>query len=155
MKSKNMQMILEHYLLQHIPISAAIGVKVDAASLRQVILSAPFKNNINHKNTVFGGSLHSVATLACWSLLHVNLSDFCEENIQIVIASSEIFYIAPVVTDFKAECCMPDSLEWERFRKILRRKGKARLKLNAKILQDSQLCVDYSGQFVAIRVKEG
>lgn len=141
-----MKEILESYLLQHIPISAAMGVKVESASNEQVILSAPFFNNINHKNTVFGGSLHAVATLACWSLLHVNLS-----GAQIVIASSEICYKAPVAADFKAECRMPDLLEWERFQKILQKKGKARIKLNAKIFQGSQLGVDYSGQFVAIQ----
>lgn len=153
MKSKATVTSLENYLLQHIPISAAIGIKVESASSQQVILSAPFLNNINHKNTVFGGSLHAVATLTCWSLLHVNLLGISERNIQIVIASSEIFYTAPVISDFKAECCTPDSFEWERFRKMLQRKGKARLKLNAKIFQDSQLCVSYSGQFVAIQIE--
>lgn len=150
MKSKN----LENYLLQHIPISAAIGVRVESASSQQVILSAPFINNINHKCTVFGGSLHAVATLACWSLLHVNLMESCDDNVQIVIASSEISYLAPVVSDFKAECCMPDFLDWERFQKILQKKGKARIKLTARIFQNAQLCVDYSGVFVAIRELE-
>ncbi|MGZ3732847.1 MAG: YiiD C-terminal domain-containing protein [Parachlamydiaceae bacterium] len=142
---------LENYLWQHIPISVAMGVRVEAASLQQIILSAPFLNNINHKNTVFGGSLHAVATLACWSLLHVNLRALFEESFQVVIASSEIFYLAPMSSDFKAECCMPDTLNWERFQKTVQKRGKARLKLNAKIVQDTQLCVNYSGQFVAIK----
>src|ERR1700744_1244487 len=103
--------ILEDYLLQHIPISAAIGIKVASASTQKVILSAPFLNNINHKNTVFGGSLHAVATLACWSLLHMNLLGLSEKKFQIVIASSEVLYTAPVISDFKAECSTPDSLE--------------------------------------------
>ena len=154
MKLKNTSSTLENYLLQHIPISRAIGVGVESASSRQIILSAPFMNNINHKNTVFGGSLHAVATLACWSLLHVNLTELFDENYQIVIASSEISYVAPVNSDFKAECSMPDSLDWERFQKILRKKGKARLKLTAKIFQDRQLCVSYTGQFVAIEVHD-
>lgn len=149
MKSKNIEMTLESYLLQHIPISAAIGIRVESASLQQIVLSAPLLNNINHKNTVFGGSLHAVATLACWSLLHVNLIG--EEDVQIVIASSEVSYLAPVISDFKAECLMADFSEWERFQKILQKKGKARLPLNAKIFQNSQLCVNYSGQFVAIK----
>ena len=102
MNSKERVANLENYLLQHIPLSAAIGVKVEAALSEHVILSAPFLNNINHKNTVFGGSLHAVATLACWSLLYVNLLEMSEKNIQIVIASSEIFYTAPVISDFKS-----------------------------------------------------
>lgn len=151
MKSHNTTTILEKYLLQHIPISAAMGVRVELASPQQVILSAPLSNNINHKNTAFGGSLHSVATLACWSLLHVNLIDLCDEHFQIVIASSEISYKAPVISDFKAECSIPDLSDWERFLKIFRKKGIGRIKLTSKIFQDSQLCVDYAGVFVAMK----
>lgn len=150
-----LEAVLEDYLLEHIPISSAMGVRVDLASSTQIVLKAPFSNNINHKKTVFGGSLHAVATLACWSLLHVNLADLSEGNVQIVIASSEVGYLAPVAFDFKAECHMPDSLNWERFIKTLQKKGKARLKLYAKIFQEGQLCVDYSGIFVAIKTAQG
>lgn len=149
-KLEEMETHLEAYLLKHIPISNALGVKVECATSAQVILSAPFLNNINHKNTVFGGSLHAVATLACWSLLHVNLLNLFEEDFQIVIASSEVFYLAPVVSDFKAECSIPDPLDWQKFQKTLQKKGKARLKLNAKIFHGAKACVNYSGQFVAI-----
>lgn len=138
--------ILEEYLLEHIPISSAMGVRVDLASPTKIVLRAPFSNNINHKKTVFGGSLHAVATLACWSLLHVNLANL---DVQIVIASSEIAYWAPVASDFRAECSMPHPGDWERFMKILQKRGKARIKLGAKIFHDDQLCVDYSGIFVA------
>jgi thioesterase domain-containing protein len=141
---------LEEYLLEHIPISSAMGVSVDLASSNRIALRASFANNINHKKTVFGGSLHAVATLACWSLLHVNLVNLLERNVQIVIANSEVEYLVPVAADFQAECCMPDALDWERFVKMLQKKGKARLKLSAKIFQEEQLCVDYAGVFVAI-----
>lgn len=140
---------LEKYLLEHIPISAAMGVKVAAASSTKLVLEAPFANNINHKKTVFGGSLHAVATLACWSLLHVNLTKLGQE-IQIVIAKSEVDYLAPVSKDFKAECCLPEGETWEYFLKVLSKKGKARIILQAHIFQDGKLCVDYVGTFVAI-----
>lgn len=143
-------MNLEKYLHKHIPISSAIGVKVDVASSERVVLSAPFLNNINHKQTVFGGSLHAVATLTCWSLLHINLVDLFKDSVQIVIASSEINYLTPVTSNFKAECLHPQINAWERFLTILRKKGKARLQLNARISENGQLCVDYSGIFVAI-----
>ena len=144
---------LEEYLLKHIPISSAMGVGVDLASPGRIVLKAPFSNNINHKQTVFGGSLHAVATLACWSLLHVNLVNQDHEKIQIVIANSNVDYLAPVASDFKAECLMPEKDDWERFLTILQRKRKARITLNAKIFQNDQLCVDYSGTFVALKVR--
>lgn len=149
----NLEATLENYLREHIPITSAMGIGVEHASAGRVILSAPISSNINHKNTVFGGSLHAVATLACWSLLYINLLDLHEENVQIVITSSQVEYPAPVVSDFKAECCTPPAVEWERFLKMLHRKGKGRLKLSAKIFEGGQLCVDYTGDFVAIKMK--
>jgi thioesterase domain-containing protein len=145
---------LENYLLEQIPISSSMGIRVDSATLEQIVLWAPLSNNINHKKTVFGGSLHAVTTLACWSLLHVNLAKMFQEHFQIVIASSEIEYFAPVSKDFKAECDQATSEDWERFLKMLQKKGKARISLHAKIFQDERLCVNYSGVFVAVKTKE-
>lgn len=153
-QSNDLAATLENYLLEHIPISSAMGVSVDLASVDKIVLKASFIPNINHKKTVFGGSLHAVATLACWSLLHVSLVHLLERDVQIVIASSAVEYLAPVAGDFQAECSMPDALDWERFLKILQKKGKGRLKLFAKIFQNDQLCVDYSGIFVAIKTTE-
>lgn len=140
-------MELESYLYHHIPISQAIGIKVVHASTDRVELSAPFSNNINHKKTVFGGSLHAVATLACWCLLHMHLK---AENAQIVIAKSEISYLAPVDADFTATCTMPEEPIWSRFTKMLKSKGKARIQLSATIRHKDRLCVEYHGTFAAL-----
>lgn len=127
-----------------------MGLSVENASLRKIILKAPLINNINHKSTVFGGSLHAVATLSCWSLVHVNLKDLGLESKQIVIAHSEIFYLQPVVDDFEVECSLPHVEKWDRFKKCLLRQGKARIELEASLLQDNQNCVAYKGTFVAL-----
>jgi hypothetical protein len=47
---------LEQYLHEHIPLSAAMGVKVVQADPQCVVLTAPLAPNINHRDTVFGGS---------------------------------------------------------------------------------------------------
>jgi thioesterase domain-containing protein len=148
-----MEKQIEAYLYEHIPISKAIGVKVDYASPHKVILSAPFANNINHKQTVFGGSLHAVATLACWSLLHLNLKDERNPQIQIVITKSEINYYAPVDSDFEVECLIPDNSAWQRFLKVLHLKGKARIQLSARIYHKERLSVDYKAIFAALSVQ--
>ncbi|MFB3040360.1 MAG: YiiD C-terminal domain-containing protein, partial [Candidatus Poribacteria bacterium] len=64
---------LEEYLHEHIPLSKAIGVKVVEADSAGVTLSAPLAPNINHRETVFGGSASAVAILAAWTLLYVRL----------------------------------------------------------------------------------
>lgn len=141
---------LEKFLINRIPITSAMGVRVELATLNKVILKAPFSQNLNHKNTVFGGSLHSLATLSCWSLLYLNLIECYTESTQIVITTSEIKYLVPVTMDFQSECEMSSTLEWNRFRQTLERKNKARLYLNAKIFQKDHLCVNFKGGFAAM-----
>lgn len=146
-----MQKRLQAYLNEHIPITQAMGIQVEAASLEKIILSAPILNNINHKKTVFGGSLHAAATLACWSLLHVNLEKLSDHHFEIVITKSEVDFLAPVDADFQIECSLPEKESWARFIKMLFSKGKARISLSASIHHKGKLCVDYRGTFAAIR----
>ncbi len=146
-----MEKQLEEYLHQHIPLSQSMGIRVEHASTHKVILFAPLANNINHKKTVFGGSLHAVATLACWSLLYLNLEEKSDEKFQIVITKSEVSYDAPVDTDFRVECLTPENITWERFMKMLTSKGKARIKLSAYIYHKDRLSVNYQAEFAALR----
>lgn len=140
---------LQSYLHHNIPLSQALGVEVETASDSNVILKAPFAPNINHKKTVFGGSLHAVATLACWSLLYFNLAE--KFSCDIVIASSSIQYLTPVISDFRASCEKPDEPLWNRFLASLSKKGIGRIHLSASINQGNTLAVNYQGVFAAIK----
>jgi thioesterase domain-containing protein len=142
---------LETYLYTHIPLSKAMGIQVKEASAHKVALFAPFAPNINHQKTVFGGSLHAIATLACWSLLYLNLKEK-KDSPQIVITESKIHYYAPLSSDFQAECLTPDPITWQQFLKMLHVKGKGRIQLSAKIYHQERLCVDYQGTFAALSV---
>jgi len=143
-------MMIEEYIHRNIPISKAMGAHIETIDPTQVVVSAPISNNINHKKTVFGGSLHAIATLACWSLLHANLLDL-SENYEIVITHSDIDYLAPVTSDFKAKCLKPDVEKWNRFLSTLKSKGRARIKLSSTIHQDEILAVSFNGTFAAIK----
>src|SRR5260221_6536132 len=134
---------LEAYLYQNIPITKALGIQVEDASLDKVVLFAPFANNINHKKTVFGGSLHAVATMACWTLLYVNLKKLRDLHVEIVITESDVRYLAPIDDDFKAVSVLPEEAEMARFIQMLRLKGKARIRLSAKMYHKEKLAVDY------------
>lgn len=147
---------VQSYLHTHIPISQAMGITVLHAAKDKVVLSALFSNNINHKKTAFGGSLHAVATLACWSLLHINLKDYIdklseEKHVDIVITDSHVDYLAPVITDFEAQCVKPDATTWKRFMDTLQKKGKARIQLEARIFNGDRLAVHYKGTFAALK----
>lgn len=138
-------------IYEKIPIAEAFGVTFPVVNAEKVIIKAPFSKNKTFKNTAFGGSLHAVATLACWSYLYHQLP---KDAFEIVIVSSHVDYVLPVTTDLIAECKAPAPESWASFLKMLDRKGKARLQLKATLFQDGKLCLDYEGTFAAL-IKTG
>lgn len=142
---------LTQYLYEHIPLSQAMGITVVQADLSKTKLAAPLMPNINHKKTVFGGSLHAVATTACWCLAYLHVREI-EGHYEVVISSSHINYLHPVTEDFSAECQQNEKKSFEQFKNRLQRKGIARIQLNANIIQGGQCAVAYSGEFVAIKL---
>ena len=75
MTSEASEKRVERYLHQYIPLSAAMGVQVRTATVEHVKLAAPLAPNVNHTETVFGGSAAALATLSAWTLLHLRLED--------------------------------------------------------------------------------
>lgn len=140
---------LQEYLHEHIPLSRAMGVAVVTATPDGVTLSAPLAPNINHRETVFGGSASAVALLAAWSLLYVGLQ---HEGIRsrVVVQRNTTDYKQPISGDFTATALIDDASLWRRFIHMLQRKGRARItvtvRLHCKGLEVGQL----SGDFVAL-----
>src|SRR5262245_3239601 len=129
---------LETTLASEIPISNAIGLTVVNCDRDGLTLAAPLAPNINHKDTAFAGSLNALLTLAGWSLLWLIVYT---ESIQakVVIQDSTIRYLRPIMRDFTARCRMPEPRDVERFLLMLRKKGRARLELEAEIEEDSAI----------------
>jgi len=140
---------LESYLHSNMPLSAIMGVQVKVATPQQVLLWAPLAPNINHNQTVFGGSGAVLATLAAWTLLHLRVR---QERLdaQLVIQRSSMEYDRPIPGDFEAACRFADALEWERFRATLVRRGRARITLSACLLYESLEMGSFVGDFVAL-----
>jgi thioesterase domain-containing protein len=105
--------------------------------------------NINHRNTVFGGSLASLATLAAWALVHTRLERAGRPS-RVVVMTSRIDYHAPATGDFIARCESPSAEVWARFLAVLDRRGRARLELVATVESEGVLSTTLTGTFVAI-----
>lgn len=140
---------LEAYLHSNIPLSAAMGVRVKVATPERVLLFAPLAPNINHHQTVFGGSGVVLATLSAWSLLHLRLRRE-QLDAQLVIQRSSMEYERPIPGDFEAVCGFADDSAWQRFRLMLMRRGRARMTLNAHLLYASHEMGSFVGDFVAM-----
>jgi thioesterase domain-containing protein len=140
---------LEAYLHEHIPISAAMGVRVKAAADDEVRLQAPLDRNINHRSTVFGGSAAAVAILAGWSLLHVRLGHSGHGS-RIVIQRSSIDYTHPIEGDFEAVALAPRRTDWERFVRTLTRRGRGRIELVAELRRNGSKLGECTGTYVVL-----
>jgi thioesterase domain-containing protein len=139
---------LERTLHAEIPLTRAMEIRVLRFDARGLTLGAALAPNLNHKKTAFGGSLNSLATLACWGLIQLLVRD-AGRPITVVIQESSVQYAAPVTHDMQAHCPLPPASEAERFLHMLERKGRARLELEATIEADAKVAVRFRGRFVA------
>jgi thioesterase domain-containing protein len=142
---------LERYLHEQIPVSAAMGVKVKVASVECVQLWAPLVPNINHHETVFGGSAAAISTLSAWALLHLRLEQ-ARVDARLVIQRSSMEYEKPIPGDFDAICRFSDEAGWSRFRTTLERRGRARMTLTAHLVYSLEAVASFTGDFVALRL---
>lgn len=143
------EQLLERYLHEQIPLSLAMGVRVSIATPEQVQLSAPLAPNVNHSETLFGGSAAALATLAAWALLHLRI-ERAGLRARLVIQRSRMEYERPIPGDFDAVCRFADEPAWERFRTTLARRGRARLTLAAHLLFQAQPMATFEGDFVGL-----
>jgi thioesterase domain-containing protein len=143
------EMRVQRYLYQSIPLTAAMGVQVRTASPEYVKLAAPLAPNVNHTETVFGGSAAALATLSALTLLHLRIEDFGLDA-RLVIQRSRMEYEKPIPGDFEAVCDFSDAPAWERFRTTFVRRGRARLTLAAYLVHQAHRVASFEGEFVAL-----
>lgn len=139
---------LERLLHAEIPLSRAMQVRVLRFDRTGLALGAALAPNLNHKKTAFGGSLNSLATLACWGLIQL-LRPEPATAMTVVIQESRVQFLKPVARDFEALCALPAAHKLEKFLHMLDRKGRARLELEASIPASSGMALSFQGRFVA------
>jgi len=145
---------LTNYLHTRIPLSASMDVTVRKADATAVTLEAPLSPNINHRETVFGGSASAVAILAAWTLLFVRLRDEGLDA-RVVIQENSMRYERPIAGIFTAVAVAPDAEVWARFVKTLQRRGRARISVQSEILFEGERAGWLEGSFVVLGGKTG
>ena len=138
----------QELLHSKIPITRAMGLKVEAYDGQRLVLSAPLAANVNHLGTAFGGSLNALAVLSGYGLLWLEL---LEAECHIVIRESSISYDRPVRGELRAICVRPQAAALAEFKRTFHAKGKARIALTATIEDEGLTCVRFRGVFVALR----
>jgi thioesterase domain-containing protein len=140
---------LERYLHEHIPLAKAMQVSVVSAQSEGVTLRAPLAPNINHRDTVFGGSASAVAILAGWSLLHTRLAGAGLSG-RLVIQRNTMSYDLPIAGSFTARSFFQTPAGWESFVRMLKRKGRGRVTVSCILEYDGQAAGRFEGEFVAL-----
>jgi thioesterase domain-containing protein len=141
---------LEKILHSEIPLTKAIGIEVSEYTGLSLTLKAPLETNINHKCTAFGGSLYSVAVLSGWGLIYLLLRQH-DISGQIVIQESNTKFLKPVVSDIKAKCAFESTGQYERFIAMYKRKARARIQLESRIVCNTDCNVIFKGSYVVHR----
>jgi len=139
---------IQELFYSKIPLTRAMGVRVEDYNGVQLILSAPLDANINHLGTAFGGSLYTLAVLSGYGLLWIKLQD---AQSHLVLRDSSISYERPVRGDIRAICASPEAETLAEFKQTFQQKGKARIALSATIEDQGITAARFLGTFVALR----
>jgi thioesterase domain-containing protein len=144
---------LQSVLHHDIPLTAEMGLTVLEWREQQLSLHLPLAPNVNHKSTMFGGSLYCGAVLAGWGWLHLRLKEEGITDGHIVIQEGQISYPLPVTGDATAICPPADAAVWKKFLAMYRRYGRARLTLDTRIVNQGseEHAVTFTGQYVLHR----
>jgi thioesterase domain-containing protein len=124
-------------------------IAVVDVSPQAVVLGAPLAPNINHRDTVFGGSASAVAILAAWSLLHTRLAGLGIAS-RLVIQRNTMSYERPIAGAFTARASIPAEGGWALFTRTLARRGRARITAACVLECAGQVVGRLEGEFVAL-----
>lgn len=142
--------ILEAYLRRHIPLSSAMDLRVIRSDEDGVILRAPLEPNINHHESVFGGSASALAILSAWSLVHLRLREHEQKRSRIFIQKMSQSFDLPIPGEVTARSFLTDPDRWPWFIRTLERRGRARIMVSAHLEHDGTVAGRFEGAFAAL-----
>jgi len=140
---------LEAYLHDRIPLTRAMAVEVRVAGIDGVEVYAPLAPNINHRDTVFGGSASALAIVAAWSALHVRMRA-AGFDVRLVIRRNTMSYERPIATGFTATAAPPAGEAWHKLVATVQRGRPARVNVTAELRCEGQPVGELEGEFAVL-----
>ena len=112
------------------------------------MLRAPLAPNANFKGTAFGGSLYSLAVLTGWAWVTRYLAARGVAA-DAVIQESSMRFLSPVKGELRASAAAPSAAQIDKFRKMLQRAGRGRIRLRVEIIYEQTQATLFEGVFAA------
>ncbi|KNC67878.1 bifunctional GNAT family N-acetyltransferase/hotdog fold thioesterase [Pseudoalteromonas ardens] len=139
--------VLQDTWRESIPISDAMGIKVESYTDWQFSTRADLKANLNLHNSMFAGSVYSMATLTGWGATYLALKELALEG-NIVLADANIQYLKPLTTAPSATVTLADcSGELN----ALNEEGKAKYRVPVNVYDGDVLVAKFEGLFVVLK----
>jgi len=139
---------LQNRIVAEFALAKHIGIVVETADDDAVVLRAPLAPNANYKGTAFAGSLYSVAVLTGWAWVtrYLAARGLAADA---VIQESSVRFLSPVQGELRASTAAPPGAQIDKFRKMLQRAGRGRIRLRVEIDYGGTLAAFFEGVFAA------
>jgi thioesterase domain-containing protein len=143
---------LKDFLYHEIPLAEFMQIEIDEASEERVKIHAPLEPNRNHMDTAFGGSIGTVLILSCYVWLYHCLKGQ-GFNGHVLIKEGKTDYLLPVNENIRATCSAPPKEAIDKFIETFKRRGTAKISMEALIETTEGKAAAFSGVFFAQKAK--
>ncbi|MBW8185671.1 thioesterase domain-containing protein [Shewanella nanhaiensis] len=126
-----------------IPVSEFMQIAPVAFDGESLAVSAPLAPNINLHNTMFAGSIYTLATLTGWGMVWLQQSLAKVEG-DIVLAEGQIRYLAPIDVNPVAKVIWPGTDI-----SVLVRGRRLKVKLEVKLYCGEKVCAIFTGLYIS------
>ncbi|MCG3718747.1 thioesterase domain-containing protein [Aliarcobacter butzleri] len=140
--------ILENKLHNEIPLTKFMDLKITKYDAKELMTIAPLNKNINDKGTAFGGSLATLTIISGWSICWLISKELEINSENIVVIKNEHSYRKPVTKELICHTKRPTKDEIENLKNKLLLKKSASIKISSQIIEDGEVCVDFTGYYV-------
>lgn len=146
---------LQQYIYEHIPIIKQNNFTINLDPEEHILVHGQYLEHINHRNSVFGGSLSTSLILSAWAYARKIVQDHnCGQTI-IVIQSQEVKYLEPVTQDFLSYALEVSSAEVNKLIGMLNKFSKSRIAIEAVLTHEGggPTLASFRGEFVLVKPK--
>lgn len=139
---------LQKKIHNEIPMTKLMQVKIDEYKNNNLTTSIPLDININDKGTAFGGSLSTLTTISSWCMCWLISKELGIDSKNIVVIKNETSFLLPVKKDITCYTKKPSQNDILILKEKIDKKGSASIKVESKIVEEGNVCVEFSGIYV-------